>query len=165
MRRPLASLTVTAAVLGTFAVPVSTAQAGTVPASARVGTARENMVVRLVNARRAKKKGCRALKHHPQLHRASRTHSADMAEHGYFSHTSSDGLDHIDRIKAAGYKRGSRWSENLGKGQRTPAMAVQSWMNYAGTKAAIMNCKFTVIGVGAVDDSDGKIVWTQVFAD
>ncbi len=44
-------------------------------------------------------------------------------------------------------------------------MAVQSWMNYAGTKAAIMNCKFTVIGVGAVDDSDGKIVWTQVFAN
>ncbi|MEV5895107.1 CAP domain-containing protein [Nonomuraea fuscirosea] len=164
MRRPLGLLTVAAA-LATFAAPVSTAQAATASSSAaRVGTAPENMVVRLVNARRAKKKGCRALKHHPQLHRAARAHAADLAEHGYFSHTSRDGRGYIDRIKAAGYKRGGSWAELLGKGQRTPAVAVRSWMNDPGSKAAIMNCEFAYTGVGAVEDANGAIVWTQVFA-
>jgi uncharacterized protein YkwD len=186
MRRPL-GLLAAAAALATFAVPVSTAQAVTAsPASgvgrfgssslfgpaatssvsgaARVGTARENLVVRLVNARRAKKKGCRALKHHPQLHRAARGHSADMAEHNYFSSTSRDGRSFIDRIKEAGFTGGTGWAENIAKGQRTPAAVVQSWMDASGTKASIMNCRFTFIGVGAVEDSDGAIYWVQDFA-
>ncbi|TMR91912.1 CAP domain-containing protein [Nonomuraea basaltis] len=185
MRRPL-GLLAAAAALATIAAPVSTAQAVTAsPASgvgrsgslslfgsattasvsgaARVGTARENMVVRLVNARRAKK-GCRALKHHPQLHRAARGHSADMAEYNYFSSTSRDGRSFTDRIKEAGFTGGTSLAENIAKGQRTPAAVVQSWMGNSGTKATIMNCKFTFIGVGAVDDSDGAIYWTQVFA-
>ncbi|MGP3921445.1 CAP domain-containing protein [Nonomuraea sp. 10N515B] len=188
MRRPL-GLLAAAAALATIAAPVSTAQAvtaspaspasgvgrsgslslfgsattGSVSGAARVGTARENMVVRLVNARRAKK-GCRALKHHPQLHRAARGHSADMAEYTYFSHTSRDGRSFTDRIKEAGFTGGTSLAENIAKGQRTPAAVVQSRMGYSGTKATIMNCKFTFIGVGAVEDSDDAIYWTQVFA-
>ncbi|MEV4077477.1 CAP domain-containing protein [Nonomuraea fuscirosea] len=164
MHRPLGLLTVAAA-LTTFAAPMSTAQAVTPSSSAAaVGTARENTVVRLVNARRAKKKGCRALKHHPQLHRAAHAHAADMAVHGYFSHDSRDGRGYIDRVKAAGYKRGGRWAELLGKGQRTPAVIVGSWMNDPGSKASLMNCKFAYTGVGAVEDANGVIVWTQLFA-
>ncbi len=144
---------------------MSTAQAVTPSSSAAaVGTARENMVVRLVNARRAKKKGCRALKHHPRLHRAAHAHAADMAVHGYFSHDSRDGRGYIDRVKAAGYKRGGSWAELLGKGQRTPAVIVGSWMNDPGSKASLLNCKFAYTGVGAVEDANGVIVWTQLFA-
>lgn len=164
MRRSLGLLTV-AATLTTFAAPMSTAQAVTPSSSAAaVGTARENMVVRLVNARRANKKGCRALKHHPRLHRAAHAHAADMAVHGYFSHDSRDGRGYIDRVKAAGYKRGGSWAELLGKGQRTPAVIVGSWMNDPGSKASLLNCKFAYTGVGAVEDANGVIVWTQLFA-
>ncbi|MFC4114186.1 CAP domain-containing protein [Nonomuraea zeae] len=164
MRRPL-GLFAAAAALATIAAPVSTAQAVTasVSSAAKVGTAQENMVVRLVNARRAKK-GCRALKHHSQLHRAAHGHSADMAEHNYFSHTSRDGRSFMDRVREASFTGGTQWAENIGKGQRTPAAVVQSWMNTSGTKAPIVNCKFTYIGVGAVEDSDGAIYWTQIFA-
>jgi uncharacterized protein YkwD len=139
------------------------ATTASVSGAASVGTARENVVVRLVNARRAKK-GCRALKHHPQLHRAASGHSADMAKYHYFSNTSRDGRSFTDRIKEAGFTGGTRWAENIAEGPRTPAAVVQSWMGNSGTKATIMNCKFAFIGVGAVEDSDGAIYWTQDFA-
>ncbi|GAA2865670.1 CAP domain-containing protein [Nonomuraea rubra] len=165
MRRSL-GLLAAATALATIGTPLSTAQAVTASGTgaARVGTAQENLVVRLVNARRAKKKGCRALRHHPQLHRAARGHSADMAEQGYFSYTSRDGRTFTDRIREAGFTGGTRFAENIAKGQRTPAEVVQSWMDNSGTKAAIMDCRFTFIGVGAVEDSDGAIYWTQDFA-
>ncbi|GAA2847514.1 hypothetical protein GCM10020220_041300 [Nonomuraea rubra] len=104
MRRSL-GLLAAATALATIGTPLSTAQAVTASGTgaARVGTAQENLVVRLVNARRAKKKGCRALRHHPQLHRAARGHSADMAEQGYFSYTSRDGRTFTDRIREAGF--------------------------------------------------------------
>ncbi|GGT04170.1 hypothetical protein GCM10010156_72480 [Planobispora rosea] len=184
MRRPL-GLLAAAAALATITAPVGTAQAVTAsPASgagrsgspglsgpattasvsgAGVGTARENMVVRLVNARRAKK-GCRALKHHSQLHRAARGHSADMAKHDYLSNTSRDGRSFADRIKETGFTGGTHWAENIAKGQSTPAAVVKSWMGYSETRANIMNCTFTVIGVGAAKNSDGAIYWTQIFA-
>ncbi|UBU11508.1 CAP domain-containing protein [Nonomuraea gerenzanensis] len=165
MRRPLGLLAATTA-LATITAPASPARAVTASASsaAKVGSAQENEVVRLVNVRRAKKKGCRALKHHPQLHRAARGHSTDMAEQGYFAGTSRDGRSLTDRIEEAGFTGGTSFAENIAKGQRTPAQVVQAWMNASSTKPAIMNCRFTFIGVGAVKDSDGAIYWTQTFA-
>ncbi|GAA2209696.1 hypothetical protein GCM10009850_051550 [Nonomuraea monospora] len=186
MRRPL-GLFAAAAALATIAAPMSPAQAATASLSsgvgqsgsfilsrlattassfgaAAVGSAQENEVVRLVNARRAKKKGCRALKHHRQLHRAARGHSVDMVENNYFSSTDRDGRTFMDRIREAGFTGGTSFAENIGKGQGTPAKVVQSWMEAPVTKAAIMNCKFTFIGVGAAEDSNGVISWTQDFA-
>ncbi|MFC4060915.1 CAP domain-containing protein [Planomonospora corallina] len=185
MRRSL-GLLAAAAALGTIAAPVSTAQAVTAPPASgvgrsgslslsgpattasvsgapEVGTARENTVVRLVNDQRAKK-GCRALKHHPRLHRAARRHSADMAEHGYFSNISRDGRSFAYRLKDAGFTGATSMAENIATGYRTPAAVVRSWMDHSATKASIMNCKFAFVGVGAVENSDGMIYWTQDFA-
>ncbi|GII04102.1 hypothetical protein Pta02_61100 [Planobispora takensis] len=87
-----------------------------------------------------------------------------MAEHGYLSNTSRDRRSLSDRIRKAGFTGGTSWGENVATGLRTPAAVVQSWMNHSGTKVNIMNCKFTYIGVGAAEDSDGAIYWTQDFA-
>ncbi|MEV0158640.1 CAP domain-containing protein [Nonomuraea fuscirosea] len=133
------------------------------PASGGVGSAEENEVVRLTNAERAKG-GCSALKHDPQLRAAAHGHSADMAAKNYFSHTSQDGRSFLDRIKGAGFTGGSGWAENIAAGQPSPASVVQAWMNSSGHKANIMNCKYNLIGVGAVKDGKGKIYWTQDFA-
>ncbi|MET7463613.1 CAP domain-containing protein [Nonomuraea sp. NPDC005501] len=137
--------------------PTSTATSGT------VGTADENEVVRLTNAERAKG-GCQPLKHDPQLRKAAFGHSADMAEQDYFSHTSKDGRSFMDRIRGAGFTGGTGWAENIAMGQPTPASVVQAWMNSSGHKANIMNCKYTLIGVGAAKNSKGQIYWTQDFA-
>lgn len=133
------------------------------PPTGTVGSAEENEVVRLTNAERAKG-GCQPLKHDAQLRKAAFDHSSDMAVRNYFSHTSQDGRSFLDRIKGAGFTGGNGWAENIAKGQQTPASVVSAWMNSSGHKANIMNCKYNLIGVGAVENSGGQILWTQVFA-
>ncbi|NUW44206.1 CAP domain-containing protein [Nonomuraea rhodomycinica] len=137
--------------------PTSTSTSGT------VGSTEENEVVRLTNAERAKG-GCQPLKHDPQLHKAAYDHSADMAAQNYFSHTSKDGRSFMDRIRGAGFTGGTGWAENIAMGQPSPASVVEAWMNSSGHKANIMNCKYTLIGVGAAKNSKGQIYWTQDFA-
>ncbi|MFF4197018.1 CAP domain-containing protein [Nonomuraea sp. NPDC001831] len=137
--------------------PTATGPAGT------VGTAEENEVLRLVNAERAKG-GCRPLKHDAQLRAAAYGHSADMAAKGYFDHTSQDGRSFMDRIRAAGFTGGTAFAENIAKGQATPAAVMNSWMNSSGHRANIMNCRYTVIGVGAARKGQGPLHWTQDFA-
>ncbi|MEU7745122.1 CAP domain-containing protein [Nonomuraea sp. NPDC049158] len=140
-------------------VPTNT----TNPPTDAVGTADENEVLRLTNAERAKG-GCKPLKHDAQLHKAAFGHSSDMATKNYFSHTSQDGRSFMDRIRGAGFTGGTGWAENIAMGQPTPASVVTGWMNSAGHKANIMNCKYNLIGVGAAKNSKGQIYWTQDFA-
>jgi uncharacterized protein YkwD len=127
-----------------------------------VGTAQENEVVRLTNAQRVKG-GCDPLKHDARLRRAAFGHSADMAENDYFDHDSPDGRDMADRIRATGFT-GSAMAENIAMGQRSAAEVVQGWMNSDGHRQNIMNCSYTLIGVGAAKDAQGQIYWTQNFA-
>ncbi|GGO61219.1 CAP domain-containing protein [Nonomuraea cavernae] len=133
------------------------------PPAGTVGTAEENEVVRLTNVERAKG-GCQPLKHDAQLRQAAFGHSSDMATQNYLSHTSKDGRTFMDRIRGAGFTGGSGWAENIAMGQSTPAAVMTSWMNSSGHKANIMNCKYTLIGVGAAKNSKGQIYWTQNFA-
>ncbi|MEU7896046.1 CAP domain-containing protein [Nonomuraea sp. NPDC049152] len=134
------------------ATPTSTPTGG--------GSTVEDEVVKLTNAERASG-GCKPLTHDPQLRAAAEGHSADMAAKGYFDHTSPDGRNPGDRIKASGFSPVSAWGENIAKGQRTAADVVRGWMNSPGHRANIMNCNYTHIGVG--HDSKGPH-WTQVFA-
>ncbi|MFI7135594.1 CAP domain-containing protein [Nonomuraea sp. NPDC050153] len=133
------------------------------PSSGPVGTAEENEVVRLTNAERAKG-GCQPLTPDPQLRAAAFGHSDDMAKKNYFSHESKDGRSFMDRIRAAGFTGGSGWAENIAKGQSSAASVVQSWMNSPGHRNNIMNCGYTLIGVGLAKNSSGTNHWTQVFA-
>ncbi|MGW0808126.1 CAP domain-containing protein [Nonomuraea sp. NPDC002799] len=127
-----------------------------------VGTALENEVVRLTNAERAKG-GCDPLQHDARLRRAAFGHSADMAKNDYFDHDSQDGRDMVDRMRATGFT-GTAWAENIAMGQRSAAQVVQGWMDSDGHRQNIMNCSYTLIGVGAAKDAQGQIYWTQDFA-
>ncbi|MEV4012550.1 CAP domain-containing protein [Nonomuraea angiospora] len=146
----------------------TTRETGTPPASetkkatTSVGTASENEVVRLTNAERVKG-GCDPLKHDARLRRAAFGHSADMAKNDYFDHDSQDGRDMVDRIRATGFT-GSTLAENIAMGQRSAAEVVKGWMNSDGHRQNIMNCSYTLIGVGAAKDAQGQIYWTQDFA-
>ncbi|MFI6743031.1 CAP domain-containing protein [Nonomuraea sp. NPDC050451] len=131
-------------------------------ATTSVGTALEKEVVRLTNAERAKG-GCDPLKHDARLRRAAFGHSADMAKNDYFDHDSQDGRDMVDRIRATGFS-GSTLAENIAMGQRSAAEVVRGWMNSDGHRRNIMNCSYTLIGVGAAKDAQGQIYWTQDFA-
>lgn len=119
----------------------------------------EEAVVRLTNQARVKN-GCRPLVHDPKLHLAAERHSADMAAHDYFDHTSRDGRTFDQRIRAAGFTFHLA-GENIAKGQPTAASVVRAWLNSPGHRANIMNCGFTHIGVG--HNAKGP-TWTQDFA-
>ncbi|MEQ4203816.1 CAP domain-containing protein [Actinopolymorpha sp. B17G11] len=105
----------------------------------------ENEVVRLTNVERAEE-GCGPLRADDRLRTAARGHSKDMAERGYFDHTSPEGTTPWDRMRAAGYD--APGGENIAMGYPTPESVVDAWMDSRGHRENILNCRFEAIGVG-----------------
>ncbi|WP_449061420.1 CAP domain-containing protein [Planomonospora algeriensis] len=167
MRRELGALAclgaVTALSSPAVAAPAVEPTAEPTVTSGVAATPEEDEVVRLTNLQR-QKGGCRPLVNNPYLRRAAYGHSLDMATQNYFSHTSKDGRNVGDRIRAAGYTGARRWAENIAWGQQTPSAVVTAWMNSSGHRANIMNCAYADIGVGLAKNSSGRPYWTQNFA-
>lgn len=119
----------------------------------------EAAVFDLVNDRRAEN-GCGALERDGRLDAAALLHAEDMAVNDYFSHTSQDGRSPTDRANAQGYDGGV--GENIAYGYPDAEAVMEGWMNSEGHRANILNCGYSVIGVGAYD-RDGTIYWVQNF--
>ncbi|WP_447003848.1 CAP domain-containing protein [Saccharothrix isguenensis] len=114
-------------------------------------------VIALVNEARDLA-GCKPVKVDDRVTEAAQGHSADMAARDYFSHTTPEGVDFAERMRAAGYP--SPGGENIAKGQRSAEQVMNSWMNSDGHRRNILNCGFSTIGVGL--DTRGWY-WTQNF--
>ena len=94
---------------------------------------------------------------------AARSHSADMARRGFFSHQNPDGQSPFDRISLAGYPGGNQ-AENISAGRQSPAEVVDAWMDSPGHCVNIMNGTYRDIGVGYVRSGDAYgHYWTQTF--
>jgi uncharacterized protein YkwD len=126
-----------------------------------------------VNAARATQQDCGgtimppvpALTWDAQLEQAAYTHSNDMANYNFFSHTGSDGSSVSTRVTAQGYT----WSsvgENIAAGQKDVDAVMTSWINSPGHCLNIMSANFTQMGASFVTNSSTQygIYWTQVFA-
>ncbi|MFC6865813.1 CAP domain-containing protein [Haloechinothrix salitolerans] len=113
--------------------------------------------VRLVNDVRADH-GCGAVSVDERIERAANKHSTDMAERGYFSHDTPEGVGFAERIENEGYP--SPGAENIAKGYRTAEDVMEGWMNSDGHRANILNCDLNTIGIGL--DTNGWL-WTQDF--
>lgn len=113
-------------------------------------------VFELVNQERARS-GLSAYAYDPALALSAQRHAVDMAEQGYFSHTSLDGRSFGDRTIAAGYD-GSPRGENIARGQRSPEQVMESWMGSGGHRANILSDSSNEIGVGFHENH-----WVQVF--
>ena len=99
------------------------------------------------------------------LESAAFSHSSDMANNNFMSHTGSDGSSPQDRIEATGYSW-STWAENVAAGQKDINAVMTSWMNSPGHCKNIMNGSVTEMGASYVENSSTQygIYWTQVFA-
>ncbi len=126
-----------------------------------------------VNAARATQQDCGgtimppvpALTWDAQLEQAAYTHSNDMANYNFFSHTGSDGSSVSTRVTAQGYT----WSsvgENIAAGQKDVDAVMKSWIESPGHCLNIMSANFTQMGASFVTNSSTQygIYWTQVFA-
>lgn len=125
----------------------------------------EAQVLALTNQERAKA-GCGPLRTNSSLTRAAEAHAADMVDQHYFAHDSLDGRSPFDRMKAAGFKGGAM-AENIAVGYTTAAAVLTGWMNSAGHRANILNCTYTMIGIGydsgQVKPDWGNGSWVQDF--
>jgi uncharacterized protein YkwD len=143
---------------GTLAVPASAGAAAAckgakkVPSHGQTKQARRATLC-LLNRERAAR-GLRPLRSNRKLRVAALRHSASMARHNFFDHTSPTGTTMSSRIKGTGYTRRARsWSigENIAWGSggyATPRQIVRSWMRSPGHRANILNGGFREIGIG-----------------
>jgi uncharacterized protein YkwD len=92
-------------------------------------------------------------------------HSMDMAQNGYFSHTSLDGTTMGSRVFP--YWSGNRVGENIAasSADRTDNYVVGLWLDSPGHCALLMDPDFTHVGVGKGHDPDNgytyKYFWTM----
>lgn len=132
-------------------------------ASAIAGSveAKENEVLRLVNAERAKH-GLKALTMSTALIDLAEMKSRDMAEKRYFDHTSPTYGTPFQMLQNYGVSYRSA-GENIAAGQQTPESVMNSWMNSSGHRANILNGSYTEIGVGYYAGGQYGRYWTQLF--
>lgn len=99
----------------------------------------------------------------PQLRCSARKHSKDMAQNGYFSHVNQQGREHWDRMRDAGYD----WhysSENIAAGRPTAAATMDQWIqSTTGHCEALLDPKYTEIGIGYYAGGPMGHYWTQNF--
>lgn len=114
-------------------------------------------VLRLTNAER-RRGGCGPLTHDPRLRSTAQAHSDDMAAANKLI------LPTTDDIKAGGFTPLAAWGGNLGSGYSSPAAAVAGWMNSAANRNRILNCSYTLAGVGHASSRQGVPYWTLIFA-
>ena len=158
MPRPLTAAVLAAALLVPAAAP---GQQPTARKKAEPGpNAAEKGVIDATNAER-KKAGLAPLKANPLLMAAARAHAQNMAKQNKLEHE-LDGKTPADRVKAAGYF-GRRSGENIAWNPKSPAAAVEGWMNSPPHKENILTKEYAEIGVGVATNAKGEPYWVQVF--
>jgi uncharacterized protein YkwD len=167
-----ALLSALAAVLVLPGAAVAARPAACESAEAAPAQVSERIVVRstlcVLNAERARH-GLRALRLDQRLSRAARSHSEDMARHGYFDHTSRSGASFVDRIRRTGYLNGAhRWklAENIAWGTdslASPRAITRAWMNSPGHRANILDASLREIGIGVASGKGPRALYTTDF--
>lgn len=123
-------------------------------------------LLRAVNAQRLSQ-GRHALQPDPRLDQAAQAHARDMLERAYYEHESPDGSRVADRVRAAGYGKARRVTENIAKGLFSPDEVVARWMASSGHRRGILSTKVDRLGSGIAFGENARgfeVVWVQVFA-
>ena len=113
-----------------------------------------------VNAVRAQE-GLPPVQLSAELNAAAETHARDMAVQGRAWHFGSDLTSPRERAFRAGY-RGEVVGENISEGSNSDLAVLKSWLDFADTRAVIMDPDARGLGVGWYQDATGKIWWVQV---
>lgn len=117
-------------------------------------------VLELTNNYRAQN-GRKALSLDAQLCRVARAKADDMAQRGYFSHTSPTYGSPSDMLKSFGVSY-RYMGENIAKGYTDARGVVNGWINSAGHRENILNRSFGKMGLGY---NAAAKTWVQIFTD
>mgnify|MGYP001012667035 CR=1 FL=1 len=96
---------------------------------------------------------------------AATRHSQDMADQNYFSHTSLDGRQPIDRyldIEKINYRS---WGENISAGRNYGIDSFDGWLNSSGHRENMLSTYHKYLGVGAGYNKNSQYNYymTQLF--
>ncbi|MFN2449694.1 MAG: CAP domain-containing protein [Candidatus Baltobacteraceae bacterium] len=123
--------------------------------------AQERMLADL-NATRAHA-GLRLLRLDNRLSRVALEHAIEMANAGYFDHDSGDGSTPFERMRRAGCAYD--WAgENLALSPDEPA-AYRALLASPGHLENILQPHFSKVGLSAVREADGDMLFVQDFTD
>lgn len=89
-----------------------------------------------------------------------------MADRNYFSHTTPDGTNVYDELKAAGIAytaAGEIIAENTYPVDQAASVAVKGWLNSPGHRAIMLDPNYTKFGVGEATGSNGMHIFTGVY--
>jgi uncharacterized protein YkwD len=150
--RATGSLALLALVLGLCTV--ATPAGATVDSPATAMRSLEQDVLANLNALR-RQHGLGALRFSPKLAAAARHHSTDMANRGYFSHSSANGSSFSRRIARFYPSSGRRyWSvgENLlwSSPDVDAAGAINMWLNSPAHRKIMLTARWREVGLSAV---------------
>ena len=118
----------------------------------------ERSMLAMVNDHRASK-GLKPLKSNDALRTIARRHTSEMASKG--------SLYHNPDLKAEVSAALPGWTylgENVGVGPSTEAIQ-DAFLNSDGHRQNIENSRFNIVGIGGVALDDGRMYFTQVFAE
>jgi uncharacterized protein YkwD len=117
----------------------------------------ESAVVRTINRTR-NAYGLPRLRFSRALFRVADAHSHDLAAHGTFSHSSSDGTSFADRLRRV--SRARLMGETLVEmaGRATAQRVVQAWMSSPQHRAELLTRGFRRVGVGGARRGSWLIV-------
>jgi len=165
-RRPSPLLLALLIGLGSFASLAAPARVAAW-SSGTFSSTSERELIALTNRSRASA-GLRSLRVDSTLTSVARWRSKDMIERDYFSHDIPGYGSVFKKLDAIGYcyhVAGENIGWNTYPDDEATAAIHQMFMDSAGHRANILGKAWDVIGVGAYKGSDGKKMWTVLFAD
>jgi len=124
-------------------------------------TVQADEVLKIVNQERSKI-GLKALTLSGELTNVATIKAQDMADNGYFDHTSPNYGSPFEMMKHFGIQYRSA-GENIAAGQKNAQEVMNSWMNSSGHRANILNSDYEQIGIGYVTGGQYGTYWVQMF--
>ncbi|WP_231746956.1 CAP domain-containing protein [Lentibacillus sp. JNUCC-1] len=121
----------------------------------------EEQLFDLTNAARVKH-GKAPLKWGDPALPTARSHSTDMAENDYFSHTNLDGQSPFDRMREDNIQFRMA-GENLAAGQVSSVFAHEGLMNSAGHRENILKGGYNTLAVGVAFNDKSQPYYTETF--
>jgi uncharacterized protein YkwD len=125
----------------------------------------EKALVRLVNLERATR-GLHSLRAARGLTKVAREHSSDLMRHFRLDHSSSDGTPFNRRLAGAGRFRATgevvAWTSD--RNHATALEFVRMWMRSPPHRAALLDPRFRVLGVGRARGPRGTWVTADLAA-
>ena len=98
------------------------------------------------------------------LNLAALTHSQDMYEQDRAWHFGSDGSSPLERVARFVFT-GELIGENISETYESDELTLNAWMAQENTRSIILDKDANYMGLGWYQAGDGKIWWTQIFAE